>query len=150
MCSRETTERWRVCVRGREREKDGECVSVCACEHEAEIHYSDNESIWDSMRQFTSPVVVSSIPGEDTLPARSQRTSMWRRGLVSMPADRHRQRAEFHSGATSSLSLQKFLSCCVCPQYTKMALLSSAKQEVTNAKTCIGNLTNFDCSLWNL
>ena len=42
---------------------------------EGEIHYSDNESIWDNMRQFTSPVVVSSIQGEDTSAARSQRTS---------------------------------------------------------------------------
>lgn len=53
---------------------------------EGEIHYSDNESIWDSMRQFTSPVVVSTIRGEDTLPARSQRTPSGGIGLVSMPA----------------------------------------------------------------
>lgn len=48
---------------------------VCVCVREGEIHYSDNESIWDSMRQFTSPVVVSSIQGEDTFPVQSQRTS---------------------------------------------------------------------------
>lgn len=53
------------------------CVCVCARTgfHKGEIHYSDNESIWDNMRQFTSPVLVSSICGEDAFPARSQRTS---------------------------------------------------------------------------
>lgn len=50
-------------------------VCVCMSFHKGEIHYSDNESIWDNMRQFTSPVIVSSICGEDGFPARSQRTS---------------------------------------------------------------------------
>lgn len=57
-----------------ERERERACKrDVCA--HEGEIHYSDNESIWDNMRQFTSPVVVFSIQEEDTFPAQSQRTS---------------------------------------------------------------------------
>lgn len=60
-----------VCLREGKKERE----SMCVCVHEGEIHYSDNESIWDNMRQFTSPVVVSSIQGEDTSPARSQRMS---------------------------------------------------------------------------
>lgn len=71
MYSRERQRRDGVRLRGRGREKERGCVRV----HEGEIHYSDNESIWDNMRQFTSPVVVSSIQGEDTFPAQSQRTS---------------------------------------------------------------------------
>lgn len=55
---------------------------VCVCVHVGEIHYSDNESIRDNTRQFTSPVVVFSIEGEDTFPARSQRT--WSSAAASL------------------------------------------------------------------
>ncbi len=49
------------------------CVCVCALGRDS---LSDNESIWDNMRQFTSPVVVFSIQGQDTFTAQSQRTSI--------------------------------------------------------------------------
>lgn len=77
------------------------------CVHEGEIHYSDNESIWDNMRQFTSPVVVSSIQGEDTSPARSQRMSSSaaaslaclsiRAAAMPGPIQEHRRKCLFRS-----------------------------------------------------
>ena len=64
------------------------CVCKRECAHEGEIHYLDNESIWDNMRQFTSPVVVSSIQEEDTFPSRSQRTlSSAVASLARLPMD---------------------------------------------------------------
>lgn len=48
---------------------------MCVRVHGGVIHYSDNESIWDNMRQFTSPVVISGTERvEDTPAARSHRT----------------------------------------------------------------------------
>lgn len=76
MCSRETRERERV-RRGNEKKR------ACVCVREGEIHYSDNESIWESMRQFASPVFVSSIQGEDALPVGSWRTASSEAALLA-------------------------------------------------------------------
>lgn len=76
ICSQE---RRCVCVSERKRREESMCVRV----HGGEIHYSDNESIWDNMRQFTSPVVVSGAERvEDTPPARSHR--MWSSAAASL------------------------------------------------------------------
>lgn len=65
------------------------CVSVCVSFHKGEIHYSDNESIWDNMRQFTSPVIVSSICGGRFSSSEPEDIEQ-RRSLVSMLADGRR------------------------------------------------------------
>lgn len=85
------------------------------CVHEWEIHYSDNESIWDNMRQFTSPVVVSSIQGalSSSEPEDDERCC----GLVSMPAAAAAQ-SSFQEYCQVCLFRSFSLStglCCLCP-----------------------------------
>lgn len=109
---------------------------------EGEIHYSDNESIWDNMRQFTSPVVVSSIQGEDTSAARSQRTSSSvAASLACLPTDaaamqssiqEHRQVCLFRS-----FSLYSFCPLVeACSVHSEGVIVSVAAAKTGSDKSC--------------
>lgn len=140
MCSWERQRRDGVRLRGRGREKERGCV------HEGEIHYSDNESIWDNMRQFTSPVVVSSIQGEDTFPAQSQRTSSSAAAsLACLPTDAAAVQSTIQEHRWACLLRSFSLSaglCCFCPLvkacsvHSQGFLVTVARAKTGSDKSC--------------